>query len=400
MRGYQAVTISALLMLGATMSEAKEIKALAPLASAALCFHSKVNDKNERNGIRDAQVSRRFNRTLAQHQEVRRTFSTPTQSESVQVIKDNNDSLLSIARNPRKHPHVFVIGKTGSGKSTLVEGLLSMSPGKRFAIAPHFNPGQSDKEWRSCHGVFCAGRNYGSVDDEEISYEDITGNDAKNVTASQILSAIGREMDRRYKSNQDFSEHEQHDWIIDETPAIARSLKKYFGELIESPVYEARKVGLRIWILTQSDNVATLHLQGKGQIRENFDYIYLHKCAEKEVRRLKLSTNISTEDLVVCDSKPMMRPTIEELDTWIEEGLPESHFVQYSSPNETLTSIPAKNIYLSEEPDDERLKELISLGLNLGYGKTDIIKELFKVSNGKWRDRASADYDRLLHDVN
>ncbi|MFB2938407.1 hypothetical protein ACE1B6_24435 [Aerosakkonemataceae cyanobacterium BLCC-F154] len=199
-------------------------------------------------------------------------------------------------QDPDQFPHILIVGATGDGKSTLAEylGLLmSGNGGKRYAIAPHTKP----DDWQGFDGVFGGGRYYGDEKDPEVSYEDIVNYRLdKPPTVSQVLKAIYAEMDRRYKlRDQGIEDYEQHEWFIDEIPAISSALKKLLAHVMEKLILEARKVKIRLWLLAQGQTVKLLGIEGKGEIRESLTYIRLGSFAKQYAKELMKSNDINPE---------------------------------------------------------------------------------------------------------
>jgi energy-coupling factor transporter ATP-binding protein EcfA2 len=312
--------------------------------------------------------------------------------------------LTELSVNAAKYPHVLIIGKTGSGKSTIAQGLAALSPGKKFAIAPHLDPSKLDDEWRGCNGVFCGGRNYGSEDDPVISYEDLIHNRVKNATAYQVLRALHDEMDRRYKDPAGFDSHEQHDWFLDETPAIAKNLDKWFGKLVSPQAYEARKVKLRLWIITQNDNVRAMKLEGEGRVRDNFTYLYLGEQAKKRLRYLvakgvqpESALAVSYNRLAVVDETPCEVPDKDVLETRIDSNTPNARFVQFYSGDIVLPEAP-KPVPKTWEDFKDSVRvydELMTWGLDNGKSKRVIVESLWGFK-GKNYSLGCEFYDRLI----
>jgi energy-coupling factor transporter ATP-binding protein EcfA2 len=286
------------------------------------------------------------------------------------------EPLTELATDAAKFPHVMLIGKTGSGKTTLAMWLASLAPGKRFAIAPHLDPSKLASEWTACHGVFGGGRNYGSENDAPISYADLVAGEVPAPTAFQILRCLLEEMDRRYKSTEGFDSHEVHNWVIDETPAIARSLDKHFGELLAPQLYEARKVGIRLWILTQNDNVQSLRIKGEGKMRDNFTYIYCGKQAPARLRSLKRRQPVLDPDTRWCvvDESVALVPRLADM-----QSVPVSDRIIGEFPAPEATRLPLAGSLKDRPPTEVEIQAFVrSYDLlteeNPNISKTEILK--------------------------
>lgn len=237
--------------------------------------------------------------------------------------------LLSLATDAASHPHCMVIGKTGAGKSTVAQFLAAQCPGRRFAIAPHYDVAKADTEWNTCDAIFCVGRNYGNEEDESISYADLVSGNISSPTAYQIMRALMDEMNIRYQSISGFDNHECHNWILDESPAVARALGKAFGNNLAPLLFEARKIGLRLWIISQSDQVEALQIKGMGKIRDNFSYLYLGNTVGERLRKLKKRTPQVPADqrLAVVDSTPCLLPSVDTMYATMKANAKPERFV-------------------------------------------------------------------------
>lgn len=331
-------------------------------------------------------------------------YVTTQTVEPVRELPDKSNVLTDLSANAAKYPHVLIIGKTGAGKSTIAQALAAESPGKRFAIAPHADPSKLDEEWKACHGVFCAGRNYGTPDDPEVSYDDLIHNRVENASAFQVLRALHGEMDRRYRDPAGFDSHEPHDWFLDETPAIAKNLDKYFSQLVSPQAYEARKVKLRLWIITQNDNVSTMKLEGQGKVRDNFTYLYLGDQAKRRLRYLcgrgalpMSELNQPYKRLAIVDEVPCEVPDIEVMNARIDAVAPESRFCQHFSGEIVLPALPSKLPKTWDDFTEHRdcYEERLVWGLDNNKSKSTIITELwgYKAKN---YELGKQFYDRLI----
>jgi energy-coupling factor transporter ATP-binding protein EcfA2 len=313
-----------------------------------------------------------------------------------------NSSLLhAIAEDSAMYPHIMMIGKTGSGKTTLAQYLAALSPGKTFALAPHLDMTKLNIEWAVCDGVFGAGRNYGFTDDEPIEYEDLVNGRLQSPTAIQIMRCLVAEMDTRYKANQAFESHEVHNWILDETPAVARALGKEFGGYLAPLLYEARKIGMRLIVLTQNDNVETLKIQGEGKMKDNFNKVYLASSAVYQLRKQsKLLRQLKAQDSRWCvvDDTVQLIPDIAIQKDVIETNKCLNRFIasapgvtpKLPSPADVLKNgidARVREFYLREQ---EKTPDLSNTEMLKAWGFTgryyNVGKELLNVTVSSGRD--------------
>jgi hypothetical protein len=269
--------------------------------------------------------------------------------------------LLDIAVNQQKHPHVMIIGKTGGGKSTLAEWLASKCPGKRYAIAPHLD--RTQDQWKGCHGVFAGGRNFGSSDDEPIAYDDLVGGRVPSPSASQCMMAMLTEMNRRYSSPLPQDSHPVHNWLIDEVPAIASAIDKAFGDQLKPILFEARKVGLRLFLLTQGDNVETLKIKGQGKLREQFSYVYVGENASVRLRQLKQRVPKLPSDrrFAVVDAEVALLPELDQMLTDTKATLVPDQFV--GAFVEAVPELPKPSALMNREPTATEV-EALAIGVS------------------------------------
>jgi energy-coupling factor transporter ATP-binding protein EcfA2 len=161
--------------------------------------------------------------------------------------------------------HLLITGSTGEGKSTIAQHLATRLGGSVVVIDPHATP----SDW---NGLPVVGKGR--------DYEAIT-----SLMESQI-----DEMNRRYSrraAGQPYGE--KISIICDEYAAICLEevTKKIAPNWFQTLATEARKVEMQLILLTQSDSVKTLQLEGKGNLRENFTHLRLGKFALKHGKSLK-----------------------------------------------------------------------------------------------------------------
>ncbi|MCA2910187.1 MAG: DUF87 domain-containing protein [Microcystis sp. M034S1] len=154
-----------------------------------------------------------------------------------------------------KKPHLMILGETGSGKSTICKYLVSQVNAPCLIIDPHASP----TDWRG-FVVTGSGRNY-----EAIATE---------------FERLANLMQIRYEArDKGISQFDPLIVIIDEFPAIASSLGKGATDTVKLLAREARKVSIRMCLLSQGAEVKTLGLEGEGSIRECFAMLRLGNFA-------------------------------------------------------------------------------------------------------------------------
>lgn len=167
-----------------------------------------------------------------------------------------------LAARPDFYPHLLLLGKTGAGKTHLAERLLSLLPGDRLVISPHVRP----SEFPGVPKVGM-GRDYGAI--------------------SEALAELEQEMQQRYEAYaKGINAGRWLNVVIDEYPAIAAYCKNASG-VIQVLAREARKVRIRLIILSQGAEVKTLGIEGQGSLRECFTFCRGRGFVEDHARRLK-----------------------------------------------------------------------------------------------------------------
>ncbi len=162
-------------------------------------------------------------------------------------------------------PHVMLLGSTGDGKSTLAKHLAANCTAYTIVIDPHAAP----DDWGNLP-VYGAGRKY-----EQIA-------EIMKVT----LELLQKRFDARDLGVKQF---EPIVIICDEYPAIIASSAagKVASSWMKLISREARKVAIRLVVLTQSPEVKAIGLEGEGSVRDNFCFIKLGEFALDHAKSLK-----------------------------------------------------------------------------------------------------------------
>lgn len=151
--------------------------------------------------------------------------------------------------------HLLIVGETHSGKSTSARAVLAgrVQAGDKIAILdPHGSP----TNWGGIRAIG-AGRDFAAIEGAMV----------------ELLA----EMTKRYKLLAEDANYQPEPLsiFVDEWPAIQTACKKTAARFITELSQEGRKAGLRLVMLTQSDLVASLGIEGKGDIRSNFTMLLL-----------------------------------------------------------------------------------------------------------------------------
>jgi len=196
--------------------------------------------------------------------------SAPIESESVTYF----DWQL-IQTKPDKYAHLAIVGGTGDGKSTLVQSLLQFLGEKAIAVDPHWQPGNYP-------GIptVAKGRNYGSYPADPIPFEELVR--GADCSYTEAIATIHKEMDRRYKLLQQGKPvGDRYSFIFDEYTTFAGTHPKCSGDEVLSLIREARKVGLRLILIVQSDQVKDFKWEGQGAARKSLRWCRLGDFAKE-----------------------------------------------------------------------------------------------------------------------
>ena len=224
-----------------------------------------------------------------------------TAGELPPVVETFNWQLLN--DDPDRYPHVAITGPTGSGKSTLAEALAGMLGGVTIAIAPHRKPGDfaalGDR-------VYAGGRRFGTEKDAPVTIDELIDGTAGKCSVTSVIRCLGEEMDRRYDlmdKGEDIGPFLNVIW--DEIVACMGVCPGLVPRVFLQLLRESRKVGIRLIVLPQDDQVESLKLRGQGAARSNLCYIRLADFAVNYARKMD-SEVPGVFDFIQAQSRPCM----------------------------------------------------------------------------------------------
>ncbi|MDE2097170.1 MAG: hypothetical protein KGL39_07980 [Patescibacteria group bacterium] len=158
-------------------------------------------------------------------------------------------------------PHLRIIGNSGSGKTTVAQGLASHMPGQFIVIDPVWQPGH----WGGLPAVTVA---------EDGDYEPIR-------KAIAALLALMRQ--RGAELQQGRTDFPRLNILWDEVPDTIAEVGDPAGVLIRRLAQRGRHGNIHLIGIGQSDRVQAWGLEGYGDAAQNFATIYLgNKAIEKD----------------------------------------------------------------------------------------------------------------------
>ena len=149
--------------------------------------------------------------------------------------------------------HLFIVGGTNAGKTFTCKAILDgrIAAGHTIVIIdPHARKNR-DKWGKWAEHCVGFGRNFTEI--------------------QSMLLALLQEMAERYDMD---TNPVPVTVVIDETPAIVAKCPAWRSFITEW-AFEARKTDLHLVVLTQSDRVESLGIQGKGDVRDSLSFLRL-----------------------------------------------------------------------------------------------------------------------------
>jgi hypothetical protein len=175
-------------------------------------------------------------------------------------------------------PHILLLAPTGWGKTTNGGYILSKLPGDMIVIDPHAEPNQ----WANIPVL------------QPKTFRD--GNKVKRdySNIARFLESIeGLMADRYERRSSGDNNFTPLNLVIDEFPACITGLSQCgfnFGEWFASLLFEARKVKIRLVLLTQGKSVKSLNIEGRSEVLECLTFIRGNGFAVDHCKSLSKNT--------------------------------------------------------------------------------------------------------------
>lgn len=268
---------------------------LMALVAANLCLLTDESTKENEQAIKDFYTGSILNRQRALVAVDKKTEIVEVAAEAVPAIENKpRFSFHTIGNDRDKFPNVFILGEPGSGKTTLAQYLgVELDSDCRVAVHPHAKP----SDFPGFQLVLGGGRNIGTPKDKSVTWADIMGKRRKPTIAQVVMALYQLMIDRYEVYFTGETSFPTIDVYFDELPAISTTLGKGFlKEYLPQLIMECRKIGIRLWFLTQSYEVESLGLEGNSSLREGATFIRLGNLALKHARTLMNSKQITQAD--------------------------------------------------------------------------------------------------------
>lgn len=200
-------------------------------------------------------------RTQAELEAVKRGSVPPAEAPGAMGVVE---WLTLTATEVDRAPHLFLIGATGSGKTTAAMAQLAARQGKKLIIDPK-PPKPGKVKWGGLPYVMI---------DSDGGYSDIRA----------ALKVANEEYKRRLaglRNGTVAGEFEELTIFVDETPTVVSECPDVAAKLFKDIGRIGRELRIRLVLMSQTDRVKALGLEGEGDTRENFVFISLRLAGTK-----------------------------------------------------------------------------------------------------------------------
>ncbi len=224
---------------------------------------------------------------------------------------------------PEQAPHLVVAGPTGTGKTTLVTGLLHTRPGQIVIITA-----KTGDAWGGLPAVV--------IDD-----------DGSFTTAAAVFAALLVDVKRRLVATK--HQRDPGPWltvVLDDYPAL-RDACAAADETFILIARLGRSLRVRLIVLSYSGLVKELGLEGKGESRDHFVWIRLDRQ-----RRATLVWDEETHSLDTALVVTMAQRPLDVSRAWIAPTTPTTASERQISPYATATTTtPEKPVGAAQEEE-------------------------------------------------
>jgi len=185
------------------------------------------------------------------HQHASASVAVPVEKPTAHVQRLASKHWLPIVNDmPDMYPHLFMVGKTRSGKTLTAQAILSQRSGIVTIIDPKDRPGK----WGDVRAIAL---------DDDLSYASI------EAACQEIIVVL---KSRQKAMNRGATGFEPLTVLIDELPTVVDECPSAI-EMFKKIGQIGAELRVRLIALSQSDRVKTLGLSGEGDSRDNFLYL-------------------------------------------------------------------------------------------------------------------------------
>lgn len=263
--------------------------------------------------------------------------------------------------------HVLIVGDTGSGKSTIAQYIAKSLAG----TVKVYDPDATPVEWDGLP-VTGRGADFDSID---------------TAMADDLLEMTDRITARA--TTGDSANAGKELCIIAEEFPLLKDECSMSGEWLGKIARRGRKPKMLLCILSQSDTVQALGIEGDGAIRQNFRYVRLGRFALTHAKSLK--NTVLTEWLkggkyrCMVDDEPCQLPDMNAYRTLTPSPL----FAPFTKPVLTSETRPQQTLQpenATTEVTDTALKNAVKSLLDAGVSQSHIIQNVLGYSGRRYAE--------------
>lgn len=274
-----------------------------------------------------------------------------------------------------KAKHLLIIGATGSGKSTIAQFLAS----RHSANVRVYDPDCAPSDWVGLT-VFGRKGNFGEINAQM---------QADLVELEQCMVLRGEGGDSAIAGRERCMIGEEFPLLADEVD-IARDWLLKFAR-------RGRRVKQFIIVISQSDSVSALGIEGDGAIRQSFAVLRLGKFAVNHAKKLKdegLITWLQAGKYrAMLDDEACQLPDVSGYQA-VTVQLPKNPQNSPLVTAETLAGQALQADLPPNLPDDQALKLAVNLLVTEGVSQSRIIKDVLGYKGGQFQ-KGKELFDRL-----